>query len=242
MLSILVWWAFLPLPSPRLSALVPFLQLKPSGATCHHHPTPVHGLKPRRRNSFNRAPIKSAVRAEAPSPCSQYYRRSPEEPGPVQVGSELGSQRTGSRLCWASHAVDAFLSPMEPGGGHRSVGGVHSVMLPSTKLCRWWLPGPWFPHLILHLCVLMDPLHSHDVGLQLRRCPHQPVQRLGHLHDRIRGCRAQWHPGTTTSHLSPGLRLRDSSGARASVAWFLMLHCRDSPPLSSPSETLLHHL
>lgn len=40
LLSILVWWASLPLPSTRLSALVPFLQLKSPGATSYHHPTP----------------------------------------------------------------------------------------------------------------------------------------------------------------------------------------------------------
>lgn len=38
-LSILVWWAFLPLPSPKLSVLVPFLQLKSPGATL---PSPSH--------------------------------------------------------------------------------------------------------------------------------------------------------------------------------------------------------
>ena len=42
-------------------------------------------------------------------------------------------------------------------------------------------------YLGLGLCVLLDPLHSHNVALQVGGHPHQPVQRHGHLQEHTDG-------------------------------------------------------
>lgn len=118
---------------------------------------------------------------------------------------------------------------------------MHPAMLASTRLCSRCLPGPWSPHLVLHLRVLVYPLHSHNVRLQLRRGPHQPVQCLGHLWDRAQ--RMQSSVGPRNNHLPP--QLRDSSWAQASLAWPLTLHSPAAAPSpqsfkSFAAESLVH--